>query len=76
MKRDLAEAVALGVCTFNYDNSDGEKPPQPSDPCEEICPYCRQQAEFLLKIIAAFDMEKDHHGADQQQPAEGLHRAN
>lgn len=54
---DIAEALALGVCTFNF-SPDLDEPPRPhGHPCEQICDYCRAHAEYLLQQLEQFEIQ-------------------
>lgn len=54
---DIAEALAVGVCTFNY-TPDPDEPQRPhGHPCEQLCDYCRAHAEYLLQIMEQFRIE-------------------
>ena len=53
---DIDEALALGICTFNY-SPDPDEPPRPhGEPCQQICDYCRAHAEYLVEIIQQYEV--------------------
>lgn len=54
---DVVEALAVGVCTFNY-SPDPDEPPRPhGEPCQQICGYCLAHAEYLLEILDEYEVE-------------------
>lgn len=53
---DVVEALAVGVCTFNY-SPDPDEPPRPhGEACQQICEYCLAHAEFLLEILRDYEI--------------------
>lgn len=54
---DVVEALAVGVCTFNYSPNPDEPPRPHGEPCQQICDYCRAQAEYLVAILSDYQVE-------------------
>lgn len=53
---DVVEALAVGICTFNY-SPDLDEPPRPhGEACQQVCDYCRAHAEYLLEILQDYEV--------------------
>ena len=53
---DIAEALAVGICTFNF-TPDPDAPPRPhGEACQQICGYCRAHAEYLVEIMSDYEV--------------------
>lgn len=53
---DIADALALGICVFNY-SPDPDEPPRPhGEPCQQICDYCRAHAAYLIEIMSDYEV--------------------
>lgn len=53
---DIADALAVGICTFNY-SPDPDAPPRPhGEACQQICDYCRAHAEYLIEIMEDYEV--------------------
>jgi hypothetical protein len=43
------EAMARGICTYDWRMSDGWFVPDP--PCEKLCSFCLDQAKYMIDIV-------------------------
>lgn len=64
MNEKISEVLARGICSFavgidrNRDGHGQLTQQQPSEPCEEICDYCRLQGAYQATLIRLYLREE------------------
>jgi len=53
---DIAEALAVGICTFSYSHNPDEPPRSHGEACQQICDYCRAHADYLIEIMSDYEV--------------------